>query len=70
MSSTEGLTKNHKDEDEFEFCSAVVSARTYDLGTNIYNLCMEDIDMFHSIFQIEESFCLHKWKTSKLTIGK
>lgn len=68
MSSVEGKTKNTNGEDDFEFCTAVVSSKTYSIGTNIYNLCMED--MLHDVFFKEESFCLEKWKKSMLIIGK
>ena len=68
MSSVEGQTKNDKGEVDFEFCSAVVSNKLYEVGTNIYNLCILD-PMFHNTIRKENSFCLELWKECKLIIG-
>ena len=65
MSSVEGQTKNDKGEVDFEFCSAVVSNKLYEVGTNIYNLCILD-PMFHNTIRKENSFCLELWKECKL----
>jgi hypothetical protein len=55
MTSVLGRTKNHKDEDDFEFCSSVVM-NLYGEGNEIYNLCMADMDV-HERLETEPDFC-------------
>jgi hypothetical protein len=59
MTSVFGKTKNHKDEDDFEFCSSVVM-NLYGAGNEIYNLCMANMDV-HDRLETEPDFCTPLW---------
>lgn len=69
LSSVEGKTRNSNGQEDFEFCTAVISSCIpTSIGTNIHNLCTLE-SIFHDLITEEESFCLDLWKKAKLIIG-
>lgn len=59
LTSLFGKTKNHKEEDDFEFCTSVIM-NLHNEGLGIFNLCSYD-DEVHSNFDTATEFCLPMW---------
>ncbi len=59
LTSIFGKTKNHKEEDDFEFCTSVI-ANLYNKGTDIFNLCEFNEDIHQNLDSATE-FCLALW---------
>lgn len=57
--SVEGKTKDHKGEDNFEFCTSVIM-NLYGEGLGIFNLCDGNDDVHSNLFDATE-FCLPMW---------
>ena len=59
LTSLFGKSQNHKEEDDFEFCTSVIM-NLFNEGLGIYNLCNENEEV-HSNFDTATEFCLPMW---------
>jgi hypothetical protein len=59
MASVWGAIKNPKEQNDFEFCIAVVMNR-YGAGNDIFNLCTAPFDVLDR-YDTEQEFCLPIW---------
>lgn len=59
LTSLFGKIKNHKGEEDFEFCTSVVMDR-YGEGLDIYNLCNGDEEIL-ARYDTEQDFCSPLW---------
>jgi hypothetical protein len=66
-SSLPGITKNHKGEDDFEFCSSTV-LNIYEEGLGIYNLC--ESTEADAVMEQTDNFCLKFWNEAKNIINQ